>query len=387
MTDALASKQEHYADSVEPPFHGGDGEPVRVAYLFGAGATQGAIGHAGGTVNQLMRALSPNLMREMARLVTSEYRADRRLLRLVNELDEGVDFEHLITFFEDAPSSTLRRLGVDLKDVFATVLRERLDEVDDELGTRSCDLFAALIDMYSVAGLGEDLTGFLSLNYDTYLERAVVEELGRTVDYGLSSRPGDPTAVRILKLHGSFGWIDEWPPSFHLSRDGSLWIPPGIRKAKGRYPFNRIWGAALDLLDCDILRIVGCNLSANDWDLISLIFSSKFSHATDDPFEIEIIGSPATAEDIRARFPYLLVRSIYETPSVGPSMLSEVIGVSVEYELLTPEEKGQAVMKFPNDNAFEYWLVHMAEQVLQRLEDYSTPSDKFRYFADTYAGR
>lgn len=385
-TDAVSSTD--YAPSVGSANANG---PIRVAYLFGSGATEGAVRHAGGTISQIMSALATDLMTKMSELIDEEYESDRRLLRLVNELanelDEPVDFEHLITFFQDSPSSTLRDFGGDLKFVFNEVLRNRLDDIDGEIGDKASELFAVLVDMYSVAGIDESLKGFLSLNYDTYLEHAVVERLGRTVDYGFLGPNQNANAVRVLKLHGSFGWTDEWPPTLAIDRAGGLWIPPGIRKAKDRYPFNSLWGAAMDLLDCEIVRIVGCNLSSNDWDLVSLLFSTKYAHATADPFEIEIIGSPSTARRIQERFPYLLVRSIFEATHVGPSIIVETIGTMATYSDLTPDERKRAMDDFAKDNVFEYWLVQMAEYLSRTIEEHVTPTQTFARFVEAYVGR
>lgn len=280
----------------------------RVTYLLGAGATQGAIGHAGGETDQLMSGLATDLARRMHILVDTDYASDPDLLRLVNSIvDDKADFEQLITFFEDAPSAHLCAFGRSLRDVFSDVLRAKLLEIHDEIDDRVSDLFAALIDMHLVEGNPERLAGVLSLNYDAFVERAIIGTLRGEVDYGISAPDSASPAIRLLKLHGSFGWSDSWPVEFSLEHSGTNWIPPGIRKIKDRYPFNTLWGMARDVLDCDVLRIIGCNLGPNDWDLVSLIFGSKFAHRSRAPMEIEVIGSIQTARAIADRFPYLYV--------------------------------------------------------------------------------
>lgn len=357
----------------------------RVAYLLGAGATQGAIGHAGGETNQLMVGLATDLARRMHVLVDEEYDSDAQLLRLVNSIvDDKADFEQLITFFEDAPSAELRAFGFSLRKVFSEVLRTKLLEIHDEIEERVQELFAALIDMHLVEENPEHLAGVLSLNYDTFVERAISELLSVSVDYGISASDSTLQAIRLLKLHGSFGWSDTWPVDFSLGHNGTNWIPPGIRKAKDRYPFNTLWGMARDVLDCDVLRIIGCNLGPNDWDLVSLIFGSKFAHRSRPPMEIEVIGSIEVARRIAERFPYLQVRSLFEIDELSDSMLTELLGRSVKYERLTDGDRQVAEDRLP-ENAFQFWLIHKAEHVTIEVGTRSA-SGYFQTFVDNRAG-
>lgn len=363
----------------EPPAH------RRITYLLGAGATQGAIGHAGGETNQLMIGLATALARRMHVLVDEEYDSDPQLLRLVNSIvDEKADFEQLITFFEDAPSAELRAFGLSLRKVFSEVLRSKLLEIHHEIEGRVQELFAALIDMHLVEENPEHLAGVLSLNYDTFVERAIVEVLSGSVDYGIAAPDSTSQAIRLLKLHGSFGWSDTWPVEFSLAHAGTNWIPPGIRKAKNRYPFNTLWGMARDVLDCDVLRIIGCNLGPNDWDLVSLIFGSKFAHRSRPPMEIEVIGSIQTARTIAERFPYLQAKSLFEIPQLGDSMLTELLGRHVKYQTLTDGERQIAEDRLPG-NAFQFWLIHKAEQVTIEVGAHST-SGYFQNFVDNRSG-
>ena len=76
-----------------------------------------------------------------------------------------------------------------------------------------------------------------------------------------------------------------------------------IEKVKDRYPFNLLWGKAFELLNCDVLRIVGCNLSQNDWGLISLLFNTQLERG--GIYEIELIRSHEGGEEIRKKFGFL----------------------------------------------------------------------------------
>ncbi|MCP5066959.1 MAG: hypothetical protein GY946_10365, partial [bacterium] len=291
--------------AAEPALAIGDpGPKKRVAYLLGSGATQGAIEHAGGRTNQVMEGLRIDLAQRTRDRVVKGFDSDPQLLQLVNSILEGADFEQLVTFFDDTPSEQFRKFGRELREVFSRLLRERLDEVETTIDGKVPELFAALIDMHSVGANTEELSGILSLNYDVFVERAAEQILHREVDYGLDDSHADE-AVRVLKLHGSFGWEAVWPVEFTMHHTGTNWIPPGIRKDKDRYPFNALWGRARGILDCDILRIIGCNLGPNDWDLVSLIFSSKYSNRQRSDMQIEVIGSIALWESISKQFPYL----------------------------------------------------------------------------------
>lgn len=337
-------------------------DPKRVVYLLGAGATHGCASFLGSTKRLIMPGLIEELAENMQDLVNRNYRDHSGIKRLVNDVvDEHTDFEQLITFLEDSTSETHRTFAADLKRIFSSVLRRRLEEVRNELGRRHSELYATLIDMHEVLGLDETLQGFLTLNYDVFLEHAIEEHHGYSVDHGVAVRPQRATGrtVRVLKLHGSFGWADTWPIEATSNYVAGLWIPPGIRKAKTQYPFNAIWGLARELLDCDILRIVGCNLGPNDWDLVSLLFTTMHTHASAGPYQIEIIAGPRTAQHIAQLFPYLNVLSLIELPEIGRQVVAETLaGAPREYSSLSDDEQAEAMRnaQAKTANAFEYWL-------------------------------
>lgn len=336
--------------------------PARVVYLLGAGATQGCAAAAGTAHSLLMSGIVDQLRREMREFVAERYAGHVGIERLVNEVvEETTDFEQLLTFLEDAPTDSYRELARGLKEIFARVLRERLRVVEGELGGRHSQLYATLIDMHLVPGLPERLKGFLTLNYDEFLDHAIHNVHGLGVDDGISIGNGRSGAdpIRVLKLHGSFGWASGWPVQLSTTPP-SLWIPPGIRKQKGEYPFNLIWGLARELLDCDILRMIGCNLGSNDWDLVSLLFTTMHTHASSRPYRVEVIGRPQNAERIAKAFPYLEVQSILKLEDIGASVVTEHLGGSGKgiFRELTEEDQ-QRVVEAANvsiRNPFAYWL-------------------------------
>jgi hypothetical protein len=180
-------------------------------------------------------------------------------------------------------------------------------------------------------------------------------------------------------LHGSFGWKHAWPISRQEAYEAPFWIPPGILKAKDEYPFNLLWGLARELLDCDVLRIIGCNLGPNDWDLLSLLFATRHTHATrSTPYRIEVIDSPQAAARLREAFPYLEVRSIYEAGLAGERLLFEVSGGQEKtYSDLSPDNQQRVDGLIANENWFHIWLQHMAEGLYESLGSITTERGSF----------
>lgn len=367
---------------------GADGRP-QVVYLLGAGASHACVKAIGRRDGILMKDLNQLLADRVNQLLRTEFEGDRRLTALVNELvDESTDYEHLITFLDESVSSVHRTFADSLRRIFEEVLRERLDHVEKESGRTPNGLYEALLDMYEVEGIGEDLRGILTINYDEYLERAIERTFKRVVDFGVDVPGTDAISgkpIRLLKLHGSFGWRDAWP----LSRDTSappMWIPPGIQKAKDRYPFNVLWGLARELLDCDILRIIGCKLGANDWDLISLLFTTRHAHASRRPYRIEVIDAPLQVRELKKAFPYLDVYSLLEVEPVGSRMISELGGGDPRpSDALAPGElAGIEEVAGWSMNWFRVWLRHMAEALYADLGSVKTPYGHFEALLEAY---
>lgn len=361
----------------------------RVAYLLGAGATQGCVSYSGSRSDLSMRGLLPQLIERWRDLVYSDFTDEPSVERLLNDVvTEDTDFEHLLTFLDDAPSEVHQDLADELKVVFSTVLRGQLDQVTSAVGDDHSFLYAALVDMHAVEGAGEELAGFLTLNYDVFLEHAIQNHLGLAVDFGVqvgAERADDADTVRVLKLHGSFGWHHKVPIEQNPTHRHGLWIPPGIRKEKAEYPFNAIWGLARELLDCDVLRIIGCNLGANDWDLISLLFTTLHTTSRGREYEVEVIARPKTADRIGQQFPYLNVKSLLDLADVGPQVVSEMRpGEPQSFHRLDGDERDRVrdAAQRQIHNAFEYWLRRKGEVMLGELGAVSSPSGVFEAFVD-----
>ena len=350
----------------------------RIVYLFGAGASHASIKARNSVHSILTRDLNPPLLAELRPLVVEEGGPYEGLMPLFNEvMTEDADLEHLITFLDESPSAVHRQFADHLRRCFSRVLTKTLQTVEDELASDRFGLYAMLLDMYNVPNFSESLEGILTINYDDYIEAALshlTEGEHDPVDYGidLPSQPGGPELIQILKLHGSFSWHDTWPvrPFAEVENDIPLWIPPGIQKAKERYPFNLLWGRAREMLRCDVLRIVGCRLSPNDWDLIALLFTTRHAEGPGgSPYTVEIIDSPSRAKELKQRYPYLNVISIVEIqePEIGRQLVGELLGGEPRSLASLSDDDRETLYDKRRGNWFRMWLQQMAEQLRQDL--------------------
>lgn len=365
----------------------------KVAYLIGAGGSHACVKALHGSTGILMSDLATDLATDIKCLVdrVAQYRP---LRSVVNEIiTEETDFEHLITFFDESPSALHKKFADKLREVFEDVLNKRLKNVKEEIGSHPTSLYEALFDMYNVKGINESLHGILTLNYDDYIEVAAAEihdHDSPRIDLDFGESTNKTQRCWFLKLHGSFGWEDTWPIRRREvdSTRRPLWIPPGIRKGKERYPFNLLWGLARDILNCDVLRVIGCRLGPSDWDLISLLFSTRHANrdcdnrARDRPYVIEIIDSPNHATRLQKSYPYLDVKSLFEidTLDIGRSLVGEFMGIApCKYDTLSNEQTMQlrkTVEDRNDENWFRKWLVQMGEGLQATLGEESTTTDK-----------
>ena len=345
--------------------------PQSVAYLIGAGATHACIEATGSPIGVLMSDLVDGLVKKVKPLV-GEGAEFASLRDVVNEIVVGsTDIEQLITFFDESPASIHRRFAEALRSIFECVLRDKFQDIERELGMARSSLYYALLDLYNVNGFNETLSGILTLNYDDYIELALQQIFYESEECNLESVDnfglGRVNGWSFLKLHGSFAWSDTWPISARsiTEEPGTrpLWIPPGIRKQKERYPFNLVWGKARDVLDCDVLRVIGCSLVPGDWDLISLLFGTRHANTeSKQPYSIEIIDSLHRANELKKLYPYLNVRSIYEleTLDIGKEFVSDIVGGKPRsIDELSTQDKNK--LEKAELNWFKEWLTKMWE--------------------------
>src|SRR5690606_28707804 len=139
------------------------------------------------------------------------------------------DFEHIITFLDSTCCASHRAFATSLRGIFEDVLSRRLDDIEAEFSGPPTFLYEVLLDLHTLPELGEAVAGLLTLNYDEYLEHAIEQVSGRAVDFGVrvdGTIEDVADRILLLKLHGSFGWRDEWPIERHTGKP-HLWIPPG----------------------------------------------------------------------------------------------------------------------------------------------------------------
>ena len=365
----------------------------KVVYLLGAGASHGSAKWSGSSTGILMSDLADDIAERFRKSINHKFRAQSGISdSLINEiLDPESDVEQIITFLEESESPKLLRIAEQLRRDFRESLSSRLDLIANELTEIPAKLYAVLIDLHLIQGFSERLCGILTLNYDSLIEYAISSLHEMDIDYGIHTK--NPNGIHedrilLLKLHGSFDWISDRPISI-LNNDGdndidSLWIPPGIQKEKARYPFNLLWGKAQELLDCDVFRIVGCNLSANDWDLISMLFRSKHGHPKKS-CEIEFIDTPRRAREIQRKFPYLKISSLLDLNGIGQEMVLELMDRNQTFNSLNETDQEILIRMTDNriPNPFFYWLRLKAEQVNNELSSVRTERGYVSEFLDS----
>ncbi len=231
----------------------------KVAYLFGAGASQGELSYAGPSNNILMQDIADGIALKMSKQPNERFRV------VSNDLVEGVNIEELITLYEMSGTRQHSEIAEKLKTLFRNEIEERIAALG---GSFVPTLLTALIDMHSVRGLREELVLILTTNYDDLIEIAMQRVKG-SINYSIKTTCTDgyyclkENRVPILKLHGSFNWKNKYPITIQKKikkEKDVIWIPPGAVKNRQHYPFDVVWGKARELLECDTLRIVGSSL-------------------------------------------------------------------------------------------------------------------------------
>jgi hypothetical protein len=349
-------------------------------YLFGAGATHACAAAEGAGTGLLTRDLNRPIADAVRDLFECDpYRGDAYLSQLVTEaVSENTDYEQLITFLDQSFSPRHKRLATDLRSIFERVLRAQLKLVEDELGHAPLTLYRSLLDMYNVRALPETLGGIITLNYDDYLERAVTEVFAAPPSTGLTTKDrGNHSELSVLKLHGSFDWGDTFPIERGVSTYCG-WIPPGIVKGKSYYPFNLLWGRAREILDCDVLRVVGCRLGGSDWDLISLLFSSMYTRDGVAPFDIEVIDSPRQGSELARAYPYLNIRSMFDVEPIGSLLVAELFGHQAQLlRDLDHATRNSVLNEEWRHNWFAEWLRQVRRTAEESLSDLGTQANFF----------
>lgn len=351
----------------------------KVVYLFGAGASQGEFSYYGSPERILMADIVDGITRRIVREHIES------LLDVNNELTiEGIDVEHLITLYESSGTQKHSEIAKGLKRLFREVIQAKISSLGESF---SPTLFASLIEMHSIRDLNEELVAILTINYEDLIELAMqfvmnginyqIKVISRHSTYHVKN-----TSIPILKLHGSFNWKNEYPivvADNIENEDDILWIPPGVVKRREYYPFSLIWGRAKELLECNILRVIGCSLSRNDWELISLLYTTQKLRTDGKSYKIELIDAPAKCEEIKKDYQYLNIDTLLDMPVVRDYLIREYFphhaGKPITEEIV--KELRQSITS-DEYNIFAIWLRAMGEKL--QGEGVSLAIGEVKYF-------
>jgi hypothetical protein len=345
----------------------------KVVYLLGTGATQAEISLIDDSIHILMKDIREGILRKIK---------DKKIKELdvvVNELTgENADVEHLITLYESTGTFNHNVIARKLKALFREQIQLRLGTL---FSSKPPKLFSALIDMHEMPDLDEKIEGIFTLNYEDIAERAIQYVKGG-IDYSIKVNNEqklfkiDKLVFPILKLHGSFNWKNEFPISVNdtkvIEDEDVLWIAPGVEKRRDKYPFSLIWGKAKELLDCDILRVIGCSLSRNDWELISLIYTTQKLNIHKKEYIIELIDYFDVGEKIKTSYPYLRFRTILEIKEFGEFIVSSYFRGYKGKKPLSKAIESYVSRENPKMNIFDTWLRARGEDFKKRKVSIST---------------
>lgn len=270
----------------------------RIVYLFGAGATHAELTNLEPDLAEENRGLLignvSSRVIEIARK-DKEYRKD---VEMVSGTGGSLNIELLISLIENSKIDNWAKKTSFLKKLVEGDIKTILTTSR----TRRFYLHKGLLELHKQrkTRTNERVIGFISLNYDDVVDQAYQAILGEKPNYCFSLEADAPSTKRVplLKLHGSFNWDSQ------LIRGRTRRIeiiPLGASKSYLHAPYGSIWNRALEvLIECDTLRVIGCSLSPNDSHLIDLLFKAHLEKS--GPFEIEIIASEQTGEEIRDNY-------------------------------------------------------------------------------------
>ncbi|MCX6794776.1 MAG: hypothetical protein NTY31_02210 [Candidatus Falkowbacteria bacterium] len=269
--------------------------PKKIVYLFGAGATHAELANlAKDPLSEAFKKkkgllISDVSSRVMAQAVNkSSYLKD---IIMVSSTSGSLNIELFISLIENSricnwQKKTVYLKGLVEKDIKGIIKKEK----------SSFYLYKALLDLHNDNEFKkkEKLLGLISLNYDDVLDLAY-KEIYRTKRPNYFFYPNDTEGIPLLKLHGSFNWDRI---NINGRKRNIQIIPLGSNKSYIHAPYNFIWNKALEILiECDILRIVGCSLSQNDFHLIDLLFKAHLEKGA--AFDIEVIGPDKVGRNIK----------------------------------------------------------------------------------------
>ena len=305
---------------------------MKIAYLFGAGATHAELLEIEPNLvseEKLQRRLGL-LMTNVSARVMSEARLNRSFLKGLEFLEPprgpasveparaeagSMNIELLISLIENGKIRNWEKKTSLLK----SLVRE---DIEKRLSTRRKSRFylhKALFELHQHTQ-DEEVIGIISLNYDDVLDEAY-EEFHKKPNYCLSfdREARVSKQIPLLKLHGSFSWRNG-VMSRKQKRHFDI-IPLGSNKNYLHTPYNFIWNRALEVLvECDALRVIGCSLSQNDTHLVDLLFKAHLERPEENSksFGIEVINRESAGRQIRENYSFFPKVEIPQPDSANP---------------------------------------------------------------------
>jgi hypothetical protein len=310
--------------------------PKKIVYLLGAGATHAELANLEeDPSNETFLKKTGLLTRSVSDRVIAKAHRNKKYLKnieTVSGVTGSLNIELLVSLIENSRIDGWEFKSSHLKKL----VRSDIQSILTDKRRGAFQLHKALFELHRHKDVQkqEKLTGLISLNYDTVLDEAYRLLYGQDPNYCFPGSQSDETP--LLKLHGSFNWEDV---VIHGQRRTIDIIPLGANKSYFYVPYNFIWNRALGLLiECDVLRVIGCSLSQNDFHLIDLIFKAHLEK--NRAIEIEIISTQG--DKIRENYGFF----------TGIKTLTQIEGT------LIPDQPGTI------NNAFKTWLKYKGEKML-----------------------
>jgi hypothetical protein len=285
---------------------------INIVYLLGAGATHAEILNLKDSQDTKFLDENSLLISNVSKRVMKKAQTNpgfKKDVREVTNRSGPVNIELLISLIESNRILDSDKKARYLKELVQKDITKVLSK-----WRRKFWLHKALLEFHSKVQ-EEKVIGIISLNYDDILDQAYKTIFGSTPNYCHTSEIGK--GFPCLKLHGSFNWTNV--KTYGKARIISI-IPLGINKNYLIPPYNFIWSRALEVLSqCDVLRIVGCSLSQNDFGLVDLLFKAHLERSRH--LEIQIINSQSEAEKIK--FDYGFFPGIVTPKDIEQSLIPE----------------------------------------------------------------
>jgi hypothetical protein len=333
---------------------------IKVAYLFGAGSTNGELRKQGFFEKTLLKDLCSQIQ-DISETEGGKY--DQICSSM--GIPPNQDIETMISLFESGSKihDDFKPIVRELRRLYRLVLVRKIasNEVEPLIGSTILRLHSRYSQL--LGDNGEELIGVLTLNNDSLLDQAfnfkqTYNGLNYSCPFTSKEFKSKKSSPVFLKLHGSFNWRIDLTSRLSVSRkfesgkarNFSGWIAPSFFKTPYQDQiFTRIWKVAENTLaNCDVLRIVGCSLRKEDIHVLSLLFRSQFKAvlAGKKPYQIELITSLKSIQGSRYE-PGIIQNIRFLSKPKGPNQL---------YALKEDFDKRQ-------ENMYNYWVDKMVSWV------------------------